>query len=101
VVALAAAAPAGSQPAAVAAAVRLFQFQPVSLPVAAGARVRWTNHDDTLHTVTSGTPGSPDGRFDVALSGKGTVGEVAFARAGLYPYFCSRHPSMRGEVIVR
>jgi plastocyanin len=49
------------------AAVRIFQFQPGALEVRAGTRVTWTNQDDIAHTVTSGQPGNPDGRFDVQL----------------------------------
>jgi plastocyanin len=83
------------------AAIRVFQFQPVALEVRPGGRVTWINHDDITHTVTSGLPGSPDGRFDVPLNGKGTTGSVVFPDPGTYPYFCARHPSMRGEVAVR
>jgi plastocyanin len=83
------------------AAIRLFQFQPGALEVRVGTRVTWTNQDDITHTVTSGMPGSPDGRFDVALGGKGTTGSATFAQPGVYPYFCTRHQSMRGEVVVR
>ena len=46
------------------AAIRVFQFQPGALEVRPGTRVMWTNQDDITHTVTSGVPGSPDGRFD-------------------------------------
>jgi plastocyanin len=83
------------------AAIRVFQFQPGALEVRAGTRVTWTNQDDITHTVTSGLPGSPDGWFDVQLAGKGTSGSATFADPGVYPYFCARHPSMRGEVVVR
>jgi plastocyanin len=83
------------------AAVRIFQFQPGALEVRAGTRVTWTNQDDIAHTVTSGQPGNPDGRFDVQLAGKGANGSASFAEPGVYPYFCARHPSMRGEVVVR
>ena len=81
--------------------VRVFQFQPGALEVHGGARVTWTNQDDIPHTVTSGLPGSPDGRFDVQLAGKGASGSATFAEPGVYPYFCAKHPSMRGEVVVR
>ena len=83
------------------AAIRVFQFQPGALEVRAGTRVTWTNQDDITHTVTSGLPGSPDGRFDIQLAGKGTSGSATFVNPGVYPYFCARHPSMRGEVVVR
>jgi plastocyanin len=102
VLALGVAAPVLSQGGAVAsAAIRVFQFQPGALEVRAGTRVTWTNQDDITHTVTSGMPGSPDGRFDVRLTGKGTSGRATFSDPGTYPYFCTRHQSMRGEVVVR
>ena len=87
--------------AAATAAIRVFQFQPGVLEVRPGIRVTWTNQDDITHTVTSGMPGSPDGRFDVLLDGKGTTGSATFAAPGVYRYFCARHTSMRGEVVVR
>jgi len=83
------------------AAIRVFQFQPGALEVRAGTRVTWTNQDDITHTVTSGVPGSPDGRFDVRLAGRGASGSATFAEPGVYPYFCTRHQSMHGEVVVR
>jgi plastocyanin len=99
---LEAAGPVLSQAGAVAsAAIRVFQFQPGALEVRPGTRVTWTNHDDITHTVTSGAPGSPDGRFDVRLDGKGMSGGAEFPDRGVYPYFCARHTSMRGEVVVR
>ena len=82
-------------------AIRVFQFQPGALEVPAGTRVTWTNHDDIIHTVTSGAPGSPDGQFDVRLDGKGVSGSAVFPDRRVYSYFCARHPSMRGEVVVR
>ena len=96
------ASPALSQAGAVAsAAIRVFQFQPGALEIRAGTRVTWTNQDDIMHTVTSGAPGNPDGWFDVRLGGKGVSGSAVFADPGVYPYFCARHTSMRGEIVVR
>ena len=85
----------------VTATIRVFQFQPGTLEVRAGSRVTWMNEDDITHTVTSGAPGRPDGRFDIELSGKGMRGSALLSEPGAYPYFCGRHPSMRGEVLVR
>lgn len=81
--------------------IRLFQFQPSPLEVTAGTTVTWTNGDDILHTVTSGTPGAKDGRFDGTLNGSGTSHSVTFSESGTFAYFCSRHESMRGEVRVQ
>ena len=81
--------------------VQLFQFKPGQLEVKAGTRVAWTNQDDITHTVTSGTPEQRDGRFELALDGRGTTGAVKLDTPGTYPYFCSRHQSMRGEIRVK
>jgi plastocyanin len=83
------------------AAIHVFQFQPGALDVRPGTRVTWRNQDDITHTVTSGVPGRPDGRFDVQLTAQGASGSATFGEPGVYPYFCTRHPSMRGEVRVR
>jgi plastocyanin len=81
--------------------IRMFQFRPGRLDVARGAEVVWTNRDDIRHTVTSGEPERRDGRFDVSLAGPGAVARVGFDRAGVHPYFCERHPAMRGAIHVQ
>jgi len=80
--------------------VRVFQFRPGQLEVKAGTTVTWTNQDDITHTVTSGTPDQREGRFDRRLDGKGATTTVQFKDPGVYPYFCDKHPSMRGEIRV-
>ena len=102
----------GSKPSSVASAetaggiggvdVRQFQFMPAELAVTAGTRVTWTSHDDILHTATSGaTPGTADGRFDGPMDGRGKSFSHTFDQPGRYPYFCSRHTSMTGAVVVQ
>ena len=81
--------------------VQLFQFKPGQIEIKAGARVGFTHQDDIAHTVTSGTPEQPDGRFDERLDGKGAAATVAVGVPGVYPYFCRRHQSMRGEIRVK
>jgi plastocyanin len=81
-------------------AIQLFQFRPGRITVTSGTSVVFTNQDDIEHTVTSGTPDKPDGRFDTRLAGKQHTATVAVTEPGVYPYFCSRHPSMRGEIRV-
>ena len=80
--------------------IRTFQFRPGHLEVKAGTAVRWTNQDDITHTVTSGTPEARDGRFAQRLDGKGTATTITLKEPGLHPYFCERHPSMRGAIRV-
>jgi plastocyanin len=81
--------------------VQLFQFKPGQIEVKAGTRLTWTNQDDITHTLTSGTPEQRDGRFELPLEGKGATATVELERPGVYPYFCSRHLSMRGEIRVK
>jgi plastocyanin len=81
--------------------VKLFQFRPGTLDVAAGSAVTWVNRDDIAHTVTAGTPEARGETFDAALAGKAATATIRFAEPGVYPYFCSRHQAMRGEIRVR
>ncbi|MGH7775494.1 MAG: cupredoxin domain-containing protein [Candidatus Binatia bacterium] len=80
--------------------IRLFQFQPSQLEVKTDTTVTWVNQDDITHPVTSGTPDRPDGRFNYRLSGKGSTFSFTFSEPGTYPYFCSRHQSMQGQIRV-
>jgi plastocyanin len=82
-------------------AVKQFQFMPAELTVKAGTNVTWTNQDDILHTATSGaTPGTGDGKFDGQMDGRGKSFSHVFDQPGRYPYFCNRHTSMTGTVVV-
>jgi plastocyanin len=76
-------------------------FDPDKATVAVGDTVTWTNKDTTLHTITSGTTPTADGKFDSAytlLPGK--TFSVVFNSTGDYPYFCKLHPTMIGMVTV-
>ena len=84
-------------------------FSPSSIEVTVGQTVVWTNDDSAFHTVTSGTAGAADAgkEFDsglkgpTALTSKGKTFEHTFDRIGDYPYFCTLHPAMVGNVIVK
>jgi plastocyanin len=71
-----------------------FAFDPPQLEVAAGAPIEVVNQDSATHTVTA-----EDGGFDLRLEGGGT-GTIVVDEPGTYPYVCSIHPSMRGELTV-
>jgi plastocyanin len=60
--------------------------------------VQWTNRDDITHTVTAGTPEARQSAFRLRLEGRGATARVQFAQPGVYPYFCERHQTMRGEI---
>jgi len=90
--------PDAQSPAAV--TIKTFQFAPNPLAVKAGTAVTWTNEDEIRHTVASGSPASRDDRFGAPLPDKGATYRFTFTEPGTYPYFCERHPNMRGEVRV-
>lgn len=80
--------------------IQLFAFQTPELRVPVGATVVWRNLDDIAHTVTSGVPGAPDGRFDSGNFELNQEFQHTFSEEGEYPYFCNRHPHMTGKIIV-
>lgn len=81
--------------------VKTFKFRPDTITVAAGTRVTWTNQDEIEHTVTSGTPEHGDDRFaSGTMSAKGAAHAAVFEKPGTYPYYCERHPFMRGAIHV-
>lgn len=80
--------------------IKLFSFRPSPIEVRTGETVQWTQRDNTTHTVTSGSPGTPDGRFKSDPLAEGSTFRFRFTTSGTFPYFCSIHDSMRGEVRV-
>ena len=74
-----------------------FSFSPKTLTVPAGATVIWTNHDNVPHAVASA-----DNEFKKsAVLKPGQSFSHTFAKAGNHSYFCSIHPRMKGEIIVK
>jgi plastocyanin len=72
-----------------------FTFRPQTLTVAVGATVTWTNRDDIPHTVVS-----DDGVFKSKARDTDEKFSYTFDKAGTYPYHCSIHPKMTGQVVV-
>ena len=69
-----------------------FAFQPGSVTISKGTKVRWRNRDGVTHTTTGGgwnASLAPDARFS-----------FTFDTAGSYPYMCTIHPSMTGTITV-
>lgn len=77
-------------------------FKPASITVSVGTTIKWTNKDNTIHTVTSGTPGSPDGLFDSGNLSNGGTFSFTFNTKGTFQYYCKPHQSsMKGTVVVQ
>ena len=76
--------------------VQNFSFQPGTLTVKAGTTVTWVNHDDEPHTVNENNKTFKSGALD-------TDGKFSykFTSPGTYSYFCSIHPRMKGQIIVK
>jgi plastocyanin len=75
-----------------------FAFVPREITIEPGTRVRWTNHDEIPHTVTS-----QGGKKLLASPGLdfGDQYEFVFASEGDFAYLCTVHPMMTGIVHVR
>jgi plastocyanin len=72
-----------------------FTFRPQTLTVAVGATVTWTNRDDIPHTVVS-----DNAVFKSKARDTGETFSYTFDKPGTYPYHCSIHPKMTGQVVV-
>jgi len=74
-----------------------FHFSPNTLTLSAGATAPWVNHDNVPHVVSSA-----DNQFKNSTVLKtGLTFSHTFVATGTYSYFCSIHPRMTGEIIVK
>jgi plastocyanin len=71
-------------------------FRPGRLVVTPGTTIIWTNAGQVAHTVTA-----EDGSFDSGLIESGQRRALLFSQPGTFPFHCTPHPFMRGEVVVR
>ena len=76
--------------------VENFSFQPGTLTVAPGTTVTWVNHDDEPHTVNENNKTFKSGTLDTDAKFS-----YKFTSPGSYSYFCSLHPRMTGQIIVK
>ena len=75
-----------------------FSFGPGKIVVARGTRVTWANRDDIPHTVTDA---AEQRSFKSPPLDTGEHFDHVFKEAGTYHYFCSLHPKMVGEILVK
>lgn len=74
-----------------------YAFHPATTTVGLGARVTFTNRDQTAHTATS----SKSGVFDTGTLKPGESRTVVLRKPGTYTYFCQFHAFMRATIVVR
>jgi plastocyanin len=70
-------------------------FAPGRALALVGDTVVWRNGDGTNHTVTAN-----DSSFDSGYIAPGGTFARTFAKVGVYPYHCTIHKFMKGEVVV-
>ena len=87
---------AAAAPAAPSVEITKFAFTPKEITVAPGAKIVWTNHDETPHTVTSA-----DKTFASKALDTDDRYEYTFTNEGDFSYYCTVHPFMTGIVHVR
>src|SRR5262245_48531558 len=75
---------------------KAFMFSPLTLTVAAGTTVTWTNHDEEPHTVVSET-----GLFRSPAIDTNESFSFQFDQPGTYRFVCSIHPQMTGTIVVQ
>jgi plastocyanin len=76
--------------------IKGFAFSPSKITVAPGATVKVTNRDMTTHTLTA-----TKGGFDTGSVSPGqTKIFTAPKKPGVYPYICSIHQYMTGDLVV-
>src|SRR5438046_10528032 len=68
-------------------------YSPNPVFIQPGDTVQWV-WDASGHSVTSGTPGNPDGMFDTGLQSAGFMFSHTFPDTGSVPYYCTRHQAM-------
>ncbi len=78
-------------------------YNPSPLSVPVGTTITWINNDNTGHTVTQGDPSgnTPPNGFDSGILAPGKSFTHTFGTAGTIQYYCTLHPTMLGEVIVK
>jgi plastocyanin len=68
--------------------------------VPVGTSITWINNDAIEHSVTHGTPEEIGNEFDSDFFTKEQSYSKKVDKEGKYPYYCKRHPSMKGKIKV-
>lgn len=85
--------PIASSPLTINVIIKNFAFAPNTMTIKAGTTIVWTNQDSAPHIIKFDS-------FESDTLPNGGSYEHKFDTAGTYDYFCSIHPSMKGQIIV-
>jgi plastocyanin len=70
-----------------------FAFDPAEVTVTKGTTVTWVNRDTVPHTITGSD-------FTSGTMDRGQSFSFTFKNDGVFDYYCSFHPLMKGTIIV-
>jgi len=73
-----------------------FTFAPTRLVVRKGTQITWTNRDDIPHTVVEDNK-----LFKSHVLDTGETFTFTPTQPGTYKYYCSIHPKMTAELVVK
>lgn len=76
--------------------IRGFVFQPDTLAVSRGDRIRWINQDIVPHTATA-----LDESWDTGLLNKAESAEIVVTGDMATEYFCQFHPNMQASLTIK
>lgn len=76
-------------------------YLPSVITVQSGKPITWVNEDSAFHSVTSGSYDVPTELFDSGYMDPYDTFTFTFDVAGTYDYFCTLHPWMYGQVVVK
>lgn len=76
------------------------QFVPAELTISVGTTVRWTNNDNEVRTVESGTPMNPTSDFNSPNLDPNATFSHTFTSAGSFNYYSSISGAT-GRIIVQ
>lgn len=72
-----------------------FSFAPARIVVHQGDTIKWVNRDIVRHNATVG-----DKSWTTGTLMPGGAGSVTATAVGTFNYICTRHPSMKGVIVV-
>ena len=77
--------------------IKGFAFNPSTITISRGTKVKWIQSDVAPHTITS----IADDVLNSPFLSEGQIYSYTFSEGGTFEYYCKNHPTMKGTVIVK